>query len=484
MVTLLISCGCDPNENSAGFHKYPALHNAVVGQCIDAAKILIACGARVTEELMDEAAKSGNLEMLKLLLESGYSLAARDDGTTRWTSRLFSAVESGNISLVEYMLQNGARIDQLGSHRRTSVIHCASRAEDLAMVKYLFERAPDPMIAFTEDDGPNEVCDGKTAVEGAVCSYRHGELGLEIGEYLLSHMPPDIPNQILLGMAAGFVRVGQTEMAERVIAKASGPLAHARAKSENSLLGVVIEERNEQMLRTLLDRGMSPGAQDKEGYAPLHVASSSNSDGTVEPLLQHGADINATTALGMTPVHVSVYRGNLETLSVLLKHQPDLTIRADDGSTPLVAAGCSGQLGAARLLLDHECDINGSNTNGESILHYAVIYGDKELARALLDRGIDSSIMSRRGGTALHCAAYKGDFELAEILLHSGAATSLAYEYSKQGCTPPEIRSLSDVLPWNQPIIRRKTGPRYWKAMHSAALPGSVGLLSLLIASG
>ncbi|KAM6506797.1 hypothetical protein FALCPG4_018623 [Fusarium falciforme] len=74
MVALLISCGLDPDTKCAGHRSYTALHSAIVGQCLDAARMLVGRGTEVTGESMDEAAESGNLDMVKLLVKSRDSL--------------------------------------------------------------------------------------------------------------------------------------------------------------------------------------------------------------------------------------------------------------------------------------------------------------------------------------------------------------------------------------------------------------------------
>jgi len=490
MVALLIRCGLAPNTFSAGASD-TALDAAVAAQSTEAAKVLLEMRAEVTGELVEDAARSGNLTMVKLLAEHprGYNLTPADGSRPR-NPPLFAAVESGSIPVVQYMLRNGVRIGQLND-RRSSVIHFAALHRKLNMVKFLVENAEDPMIAFTEDDGPNQVCNGTTAVEAAL----HGisEPNVEIVEYLLSRMPSGVPTKTLLGMAAGLLSYEYADLAKSVIAMTSGPLEHARRTCQDSLMGAAARENNTEILKILLQRGMDAGVQDQHGWSPLHVAASQNADSAAKFLISHGVDIDQMTKYAMTPVHVAVHEGGMETLRVLLDHKPDLSLRADDGSTALVAAGCSKQLEAARILLVHmqETEINTPNIDGETLLHYAVMDGDTDLAGILLNRGIDKSIISRRGGTALHYAACKGNLELVKLLLGAAAEVDRRHEYSKPGYQPPDTYGDTDVVLWNKIGEERFVRPRYWgkieqgwTALHSAACAGNEAVVSCLISHG
>ncbi|KAK0620819.1 ankyrin repeat-containing domain protein [Immersiella caudata] len=487
MVALLIWCGLPPGTLSTGHRITTPLEKAVAGQCTDALRVLLDQGAEVTGGILNDAIKSGNLEAVKLLVEHSALLNGTESG---WDSgmALFSAVESGSIPMVEYMLQKGARMSLL-DNKRSSVFHKAAFGRDLAMIKYLVEHAEDAMIPYLEDDGANSVCDGRTAVESTMIGSKDPDM--EIANYLIDRMPPGVPTKDILGTAATALRLDQVEMAKRLIAMAPDPLEHMRLTCRASLIGTAVAKNDEEVLTILLQRGMSANAKDKHGWSPLHVAAGNDSQDATELLIRHGADVNATTLRGLTPLHVAVHAGATSVLRVLLDHGANTSMRADDGSTPLVAAGCSKQHGVARVLVEHGVQLNEANTDGETILHYAVMDGDAELARILLQNGIDTSILSRRGGSALHYAAYKGNPDLVNLLVEHGAAVNLPHVFRGEGFKPPEAYGSEETILWNKIGVEGPDRPRSWgslepgwTSLHSAVCGGNVEVVDALLRNG
>lgn len=490
MVALLIKLGPHKNTPLGSFASAP-LESALSSKSVDAAKMLVMHGAEITDWHMLVAITSGRLELVEFIFErDDDSIAAMRDKDPAWKARMLSAaVSARSIPIAAYLIRNlGVSVGQLNDYQ-SSVVHEAASNHDFDMVKFLMDNTDDPMIPFREDAGSNDMCHGRTAVEAAI--YHGYEPAMRTVEYLLERMPPSVPSNVILGIAAAALEREESDLSKRLIGMTTGPLEHARLTCEASLMGVAAAKNSTEILSILLDHTMSAGTQDQYGTSPLHVAAVHNCKEAAELIVSRGVDINmnATTTCGVTAVHSAVSEGHVETLRVLLSHGANPSLRAEDGSSALVAAGCSMKLDAARALLEYDVDVSDFNLDGETILHYAVLDGDMELARKLVDLGIDTSISSRRGGTALHLAAHKGNADMVRLLLDSRAQVDAGYICSGLGYEPPDNWP-APGLPWNRYGSYSSQRPREWckieagwTPLHCAACSGHDDIAGMLISS-
>jgi ankyrin repeat protein len=73
-------------------------------------------------------------------------------------------------------------------------------------------------------------------------------------------------------------------------------------------------------VKLLLERGVDPNTQDKDGDTPLHKAAYKGYVDVVKLLLEHGADPNIKNKSGITPLYWAVFRGHVEVVKLLLEH--------------------------------------------------------------------------------------------------------------------------------------------------------------------
>lgn len=83
------------------------------------------------------AAKEGNLEAVKRLLESGLDPNVREDDKYGWTALLY-AQENHHIDMVVELISKGADVNLGDNNLRTPLI-CASRLGNTAIVKALLD---------------------------------------------------------------------------------------------------------------------------------------------------------------------------------------------------------------------------------------------------------------------------------------------------------------------------------------------------------
>ncbi|XP_050739646.1 ankyrin repeat domain-containing protein 49-like [Eriocheir sinensis] len=119
------------------------------------------------------------------------------------------------------------------------------------------------------------------------------------------------------------------------------------------------------------------GAQDSDGYTPLHRAAYSDFPEIVKLLLGAGASVSARTADGWLPLH-SACRWNHHTCAlILLDAGSDINAATNSGQTPLHLAAVNPQAKETLQLLLKSRDIKPTltNSNGETAKDISVRSG-------------------------------------------------------------------------------------------------------------
>jgi ankyrin repeat protein len=159
-----------------------------------------------------------------------------------------------------------------------------------------------------------------------------------------------------------------------------------------SLLAQSVTNRDSQMIKVLLDRGISintnimvrgntyDGHVNYYSTPLLHKVVLNSDFEMVQILLDHGADPNITDSNNLPPLY-RVCNSNV--------FSPGTCCCDADIMTP------QNKVLMARILLDHGTNINFKTTDEKSLLHI-INFDDIELVRLLLDRNIniDTSVGS------------------------------------------------------------------------------------------
>jgi ankyrin repeat protein len=194
------------------------------------------------------------------------------------------------------------------------------------------------------------------------------------------------------------------------------------------------------MLELLIAKGADVNAKDNEGDTPLHNASNSTyyaSDrDMVELLIAKGADVNAKDNEGDTPLHnasstrYSIDRDGRDVVKLLIAKGADVNAKDNEGDTPLHNAS-STEYGLGRdvaeLLIAKGADIKAKDSQGRTPRHTTY---SKEVAQLLIAKGVDVNAKDNQGRTPLHFVRRK---EVAELLIAKGVDVNAK---DNQGRTP------------------------------------------------
>ena len=244
----------------------PLLFAARVGD-VESAKLLIASGADVNDELADRtsalilAAHSGQGAVAELLLDKGADANSADIGYTA----LHAAVLRGDVSLVKALLAHGANPDT----RITKGTPLRRDTTDFNLPATLIGATPLLLAAkFLEADTIKALAAG-----GA--------------DWKLTMPNGATPLMLATGMGSN---QGQSR---RGIARVD----FGKVEPESRVLDGVA---------AVLGMSVDVNARNKAGDTALHTAASLGYNTVVQLLAEHGADVNAKNQRGLTPLMVAL----------------------------------------------------------------------------------------------------------------------------------------------------------------------------------
>ena len=162
--------------------------------------------------------------------------------------------------------------------------------------------------------------------------------------------------------------------------------------------------------------------------APLYYAAGNGYLKCVKLLLSvPGIDVNKTDSYGETPLYSAAQRGHFESVKLLLS-VPGIDVNKTDsyGETPLYAAVEKGRQECVKLLLSAPgIDVNKTDSYGKTPLHAAAWSDYNECVKLLLSApGIDINKVDKNGSTPLSCVRgqYGGvDNKCYKLLKAAGA---------------------------------------------------------------
>jgi ankyrin repeat protein len=331
------------------------------------------------------AARSGNLETVKLLVEAGANVNAAERFRGQ-TALMLAAVEN-HASIVQELIEAGAQVntrtleytfqDLVGG--AGGIIHDRPQGGLTALMfaaRQGSSDAADRLVAAGADLNATEPQYGFTALQTAIFN----------GHYAL---------------------------ARQLLEKGANP--------NDGSLYIVMEMRN---LATYSNR---PNPADvSQGVSHMDVA---------KLLLDKGADPNApyvktipprqaqgniNVPAGATPLYRAVRAIDLAAVQLLVERGANPAVAIKDGSTPMMAAA---GLGAPR---GGDEEVTEAGDRNDPI----------DVMKVLLAKGADVNAANDAGMTPLHYAAARGSDRIVEFLAGQGARFDAK---NKQGRTPPEL---------------------------------------------
>jgi 7,8-dihydropterin-6-yl-methyl-4-(beta-D-ribofuranosyl)aminobenzene 5'-phosphate synthase len=339
-------------------------------------------------------------------------------GTACLATDIHQAAKDGDLDTLKALLEKDPTLANARNESEETPLHMAATGGHLDIVKFLIEKGSDVNASDNQKNTPLHLaCYGGFK---------------DVAEELIIH-GADIEARVTNGTTPLYWTVpgGHIEMFRFLVDK--GADIHAKTDDGSSLLHAAALYGQRDIAKLLMEKGVDAQIKKVDGSTPLNYAASRGHKEVVELLIDGGADVNAGDNRGYTPLRISVLLGRKEVAEILLDRGADPNKKNESGASPLHEAVMEGRKEIAELLISKGADIHLIDDAGHCPLHLAANHGHKDVVELLLAKGADVNNQDKGGDTALHGAAWVGNREIAEILIAKEAPVNIK---NSEGRTP------------------------------------------------
>ncbi len=325
------------------------------------------------------AVLQGSDELVTLLIEGGADVNVHCEmyvsrrtpiGLTLWTP-LHIAARTGSIKIANLLWEAGAEINlPLPQPDWPTVLQSAIAGNSITMVQFLLNNGADLQKWGWGLTPPT-----------AWKRWTHTSISIKILNALAVAGGDFSRIMYLYGL-----NVAKKEMQKLLD---SGALMHWQAEQKGHLLQAAIERGYTDLIQEMLDAGadVNVPAPYFWGRTALQRAAERGYTDIITSLLSYGANVNAPAGYykGITALQGAALNGNLKIVLILLKAGAEINAAPaiKEGRTALEAAAEHGHLDIVSLLLENDHDTEGMELRCERAARLAEREGHKVIARIL-----------------------------------------------------------------------------------------------------
>jgi len=273
---------------------------------VAAVRVLIERSPRLVEArdaqgltLLHHAAAGSDASLIDLLVDKGAKI---DLAGGQARTPLHIAASNDRSAAAAALVKRGASLEIRDGYGRTALILCARERGQAATARVLLDAGADIDAADK---------DGSTALE--LAAWRGKE---ELVDLLLARgvrVPES--GEIWSNMVAEALSNGLSGLFRRLIA--AGQDLRALDPAGERLLHAAAAGGSAQIVGFLADRGFPTAKADRFGWTPLHYAARDGRTEAARVLLERRASLDVRTVMGQTPYNVAVER-KMEAVAALL----------------------------------------------------------------------------------------------------------------------------------------------------------------------
>ncbi|XP_067845693.1 CARD- and ANK-domain containing inflammasome adapter protein [Heptranchias perlo] len=405
------------------------------------------------ETLLHIAAAQGHVTIIEYLLNKGAKIEVRDN---KGQSPLHRAAEKGHTGAAKMLLQAGAHIYALDTESR-SPLHLAAQNNHFPIVKLMLKeeaRNDKRMKSFLH-----------------MAALRDES---KLAQIVLKYGAPvdtkDEKNRTPLFHATSQGHLNTVKV-----------LLEAGAKVDVDLIDAAFNSDNQSLIRLFLEHGS--GISPTVIVNALFKAVQKNLHRTVGILIDQGIDVNTRNGMQYTPLLLAAELGHAESVKVLINKGARLDERTPNMNSALHLAVQIGSLSVAKLLMDMGMDANIIGSGDQTPLHIASFHNQPPMIDTLIRGGSKVNARNKEAVTPLHIASQRGNQDTAECLIQNKADVNAKDRYMRTPLHMAAIvgnASIAELLLNNQvdpnAVNKEKKTP-----LHLAANEGHLDFVSLML---
>ena len=281
-----------------------------------ALSLILAFFASARAQEVFDLLRKGDVPAVKALIEKSPQLIeARDnDGD----APLHYAALAGNVELINYLLDKGAKLELQNAEMKTS-LNLAAINDRREAVAVLLKRGA---VLETRDDY------GRTAL--ILCARERGQAATG---RLLIEAGSDVNAADKFGSTSLELAAwrGKAEFIDLLLEK--GAKLPESGRSWGGLLSMAAEKGLTKLFRRLTEGGPDLKAVDPAGTWLLHLAAAGGSAEIVGVLVEKGFDLGKPDRFGWTPLHYAARDGRTDAARILIEKSAPLNARTIMGQT-------------------------------------------------------------------------------------------------------------------------------------------------------
>jgi ankyrin repeat protein len=302
------------------------------------------------------------------------------------------AIFGGNpVASIDHLIEKGNDVNRRTHDSRTYIFWAASRG-NLALMEYLVEKGARTDLKDSH---------GYSLTQFTAAS---GQSNPKIYDFLIEH-GVDLKNEkdhdgrnVLLVAAP---RVKNLDLIDYFISK--GLRLNTTDDHGNGIFNITAQGGNINVLKALVARGVSIDKNAKTNENAILFASrggrgSSNSLAVFQYLEGLGLEPNITSTDGVTPLHnLSRSADDLAIYQYFIDKGVNPNSVDKEGNTPLLNAASRNKLEVVSYLAEQTADINHTNNEGHAALTFAIQNNNASVVAYLISKGAQTNILDKKG---------------------------------------------------------------------------------------
>ena len=378
------------------------------------------------------AAYKGNLELMKYLVDRG----ARTDITDQhgYSLFMFAAVTGQeNQQIYDYVIELGAdAVNERDRQGRHALLAYAGSMESGKLIDYFIDKGLD--IHSVDEDGNG-------IFHHAAKTGSKALMELLINKYNVDTKknPETNENAILFASRRYSHSEEETRLAFYQYLEGLGLDPAITSKKGNTVVqNLARRSKNKALIQYFIDKGVDVNQVDEEGNNALIYASTRKNRAIVGLLLYHTSNINHQNEDGISCLTRALKYNDLEVAKYLVSQGADTRV-VDKNGYDLgyhVVDAYRGDMEKFEEKMNYLLSLGyhplSIQKDGSTLLHAAINKKSLELVESLVKMGIDINAKDHSGQTILHYAAMQAnDEEILKYLIAAGADKNMTTEFDE-----------------------------------------------------